>query len=505
MRRQWTCAFPVRFAVAVLALALSAVLSPASVRADPEDDAADALAGDILLDEINDRFVGDWTDIVARRTLRVLTTYSRTNFLIENGNGRGLEFEAMSRFEAWVNATRKRGTNDIRVVFVPVAWNDLIPALLEGRGDVIAAGMTRTPERARRVAFSEPYIRGVSEVVVRARAAPAVAKPEDLAGKTLMLTRGASYVESVRALDARLRATGKSALRIVEAPENLETEDILEMVNAGIVDYTVADAHLADAWAGVLKNVAVEKRAAVAERRDIAWAVRPGAAELRKMLDRFVAERVRKEKTTVAVIFKRYFESARFLENPLDPESSDRIRRHGPAFRRESERVGFNWLMMLAQGYQESHLDHLARSPVGAVGLMQLMPATGEQYGARDLTDAEENVRAGITYMNALREKYFNDPAIPDADRVYFALAAYNAGPNRINRLRQEAAKRGLDPNRWFGNVERIVQRRVGSEPVRYVANIRAYFITYANVIEQLDLRSADIEAVREALGKPAK
>lgn len=499
-----TIAKALRVLALVLPLAAALAWAP-PVSADPEDDAADALAGDILLDEINETFKGDWAGIVERRTLRVLTTYSRTNFLIENGNGRGLEFEAMSRFEAWANATRKRGTADLRVVFVPVAWDDLIPALLEGRGDVIAAGMTRTPARERRVSFSEPYIRGVSEVVVRARRAASVAKPEDLSGKTVFLTRGTSYVESVRTLDARLRAAGRPGIRIVEAPENLETEDILEMTNAGAVDYTIADAHLATVWGGVLKNVVVEKRAAIAENRDIAWAVRPDAIGLKRMLDRFVVERVRKEKTTVAVIFRRYFDSAKFLENPLDPEASDRIRRHGPAFRRESERVGFNWLMMLAQGYQESHLDHLARSPVGAVGLMQLMPATGEQYGARDLTDADDNVRAGITYMNELRERYFADPAIAEADRVYFALAAYNAGPNRINRLRQEAAKRGFDPNKWFGNVERIVQRRVGSEPVRYVANIRAYFITYANVLDQLDLRAADMEAARAALRSGAQ
>ncbi|WP_270935202.1 MltF family protein [Falsiroseomonas oryzae] len=482
-----------------LLLALPA-LGPARAQGADADDEGTTV-GDSLLLILNEPFRGDWPQIRERRLLRVLTTYNRTNFLIEHGEGRGLEYEAMRWLEQFVNdRNAPGGPAGLRVVFVPVARNDLIPALLDGRGDVIAAGMTATEERAGRVAFSTPYMRGVAEVVVRHKDAPPVATPEDLSGRALLLTRGTSYVANARALDERLRAAGRPGIRIVEAPDHLETEDVLEMVNAGIVPYTIADSHLAEVWDRLLANIVVQDGVALARDQTIAWAVRPDAPELKALLDRFVTERVARDRATAMTIFRRYFESTRFLDNPLNLDVRDRIRQYSRHFRAESDRVGFNWLMMLAQSFQESRLDPAARSHVGAVGMMQLMPATGREVGVRNLADAEQNIRGGIIYMDQLRDRYFNDPAIDEANRIYFALAAYNAGPNRINRLRQEAAREGLDPNRWFGQVERVVQRRVGSEPVRYVGNIVTYFLTYAGIAEQMGERDEDRAELRRIL-----
>jgi membrane-bound lytic murein transglycosylase MltF len=312
--------------------------------------------------------------------------------------------------------------------------------------------------------------------------------------------RGSSHLAHARALSARLEREGHGAIAIREAPEALEAEDLLEMVHAGILSATVADSHVAEAWARVLPDLVVED-AAVARGEDIAWATRPDAPGLKAVLDDFVARRWQVDRGTMATIYRRYFETTTLLRHPLALDERDRVARLTPVFQTHAEVAGFNWLVLLAQGFQESRLDARARSHVGAVGVMQLMPATAAEVGVRDLTDAAQNIRGGIAYMDRLRTRYFNDPAIEEADRVFFALASYNAGPNRINRLRAEAARRGLDPNRWFGQVERVVQARVGSEPVRYVANIRAYFLTYSGAAGVLAERAAERMEAREELG----
>jgi len=488
-----------------LPLLLAALPRSAPRAADlPEPDIAESDAGHSLLLDFNQPFLGDWPQIRERRLLRVLTTYNRTGFLIEQGQGRGLEFEAMSWLAQHLNRRgAPGGPADLRVVFIPVPFDRLIPELLAGAGDVIAAGLTVTPDRARRVAFAAPYIRDVDSVVVRHKDALPIPDAAALAGRTLTLVRGTSHLAHARALSARLEAEGHAAIAIREAPEALESEDLLEMVNAGILSATVADSHLAEAWARVLPDIVVED-AALARGEDIAWATRPDAPALKAVLDDFVAERWRVDRSTMATIYRRYFENAAPLRHPLALDERDRVTRLTPHFQTHAEAAGFNWLVLLAQGFQESRLDPRARSHVGAVGVMQLMPATAASVGVRDLTDAEQNIRGGIRYMAQLRSRYFSDPDIDEADRVFFALASYNAGPNRINRLRAEAAGRGLDPNRWFGHVERVVQARVGSEPVRYVANIRAYFLTYSGAAGVLADRGAERREAREELGERA-
>lgn len=492
--------------LALLGAALLARPGRAAAQGADGDDIGTG-AGDVLLDLFNEPWRGDWDAIRAeRRLLRVLTTYNRTNFFIESGTGRGLEFEAMRNFEAWVNRRdAPGGPAGLRVVFVPLPREALIPALLAGRGDVIAAGMTATPARMAQALFARPYILGVREVVVRHRDAAPVPSAEDLSGRTVLLTRGSSYVRSVRALDERLRAAGRPGIAMREAPPHLETEDLLELVNAGFAPYAVADSHLAAAWERVLPDIVVEADAAVAEDGDIAWAVRPDAPGLKAVLDEFVTWRIEERRAEAIDNFRRHFEGTRFLSNPFGLGTRDRLRRFAPVFQREAEQVAFHWLMMLAQGYQESGLDPAARSPAGAIGIMQLLPATGRQMGIRNLLDAEQNIRAGVAYMAHLQSRYFDDPAIAPAERIYLVLAAYNAGPNRINRLRQVAARLGLDPNRWFGHVEQVVQSHVGSETVRYVANIRAYFLTFVHALDLLADREQDRAEIRLLLDPPPR
>lgn len=497
-----------RRALAALPLGLAALpLAAAAQGTAADDEPLPPATGEELLLQIDEPWTGDLPGIRERGFLRVLTTYNRTNFFIENGQGRGLEFEATQRFGAWLadrrtpDAARGGPAKALRVVYVPVPRGELIPALREGRGDMIAAGLTVTEERGRQVLFTEPYIKRVDEVVVRHKDAPALDTIEDLAGQALLLTRGTSYVANAQALSARLVAAGRPAIRILEAPPFLETEDVLELVNAGAAHYTVADDHLAEVWDKLLPGIVVQHGLHLVSGGAIAWAVQPGATALKAALDAFLAGLLA-DRATAMTIYRRYYENVTFIRNPFGPTERDRMRQLTPHFGNVADQAGFDFMLMIAQGYQESRLDPMARSPVGARGVMQLMPATGAEMGVRDLHDAAQNIRGGVSYMQKLRETYFNDPAIPPIEQIKFALAGYNAGPNRINRLRQEAQANGLDPNQWFGHVERVVQRRVGSEPVRYVSNIFAIYAMYAMAMDLLQDRADELEAFREVLGR---
>jgi membrane-bound lytic murein transglycosylase MltF len=153
---------------------------------------------------------------------------------------------------------------------------------------------------------------------------------------------------------------------------------------------------------------------------------------------------------------------------------------------------------MAAQGYQESQLNHDAKSHVGAVGVMQLMPATGAEMKVGDITQLDANIHAGVKYMRFMMDRYFKDEPMDQLNKGLFTFASYNAGPGRIRQLRREAEKRGLDPNVWFGNVEQIASERIGRETVTYVANIYKYYIAYRLIVDDR-ARRAEAKATLKA------
>jgi len=151
---------------------------------------------------------------------------------------------------------------------------------------------------------------------------------------------------------------------------------------------------------------------------------------------------------------------------------------------------------MAAQGYQESTLDHNVKSPVGAIGVMQIMPPTGKELNVGDISQIEPNIHGGVKYMRFMVDQYFKDEPMDKLNKALMTFAAYNCGPGRLRQLRRETEKRGLDPNVWFGNVERIASERIGRETVTYVSNIYKYYITYRLLTEQKQQRDAAKAAV---------
>jgi membrane-bound lytic murein transglycosylase MltF len=406
-------------------------------------------------------WLGDLDGMLERRLVRVLVPYSRTGYFIDAGTQRGMNYEIMAGFEEELNKRHAEGLIRINLVFVPTTRDRLIPALEEGLGDIIAANLTVTDERAERIRFTTPLGRNVRELLVRHVDAPAPESLDDLAGHTVFIPANSSYAEHLRDLNHKLQADGLEPIRIKEAPGHFQTEDALEMVNAGLVDYTIADGYLADFWQQVLPDLVVHDDLAITEGNDIAYAVRKDSPQLEAKLNEYLAT-VRKGTLMGNILFKRYLQGTEFVSSATDEAERARLQAVARLFQQHAAANDLNWLMLVAQGYQESRLDHSVVSPVGAIGIMQLLPSTGQDMGVSDVSKLEENIEAGARYVRYLKDEFFNDPAIDNENRVLFALAAYNAGPGRVRSLRREAADRGLDPNRWFNHVERITAERVG-------------------------------------------
>jgi membrane-bound lytic murein transglycosylase MltF len=424
-----------------------------------------------------ERYTDDLPGIIKRKYLRVLTTMNRTNFFIESGQAYGFEYSLLKDYEKYLNRSVSRKNLQIVVEFIPVARDELISGLLEGRGDIAAAGLTITAERKKLVDFTDPYLEGIEEVVVAHKSvAGKITGPADLSGREVLVRPSSSYFESLVSLNNALKKEGLEPVDIEEAPETLETEDILEMVNSGAVPLTISDSHIAGIWSKGLPDIRVIESAAIRRGGHIAWMVRKNSPELKKSLNRFI--KTRRQGTLIGnIYFNRYFKNTKWIKNPRGSGTTkmDRL------FQRYGKQYGFDWMLLKAMAFQESGMDPNRRSTAGAVGLMQVRPATAadERVAIKEFRGMDGNIHAGTKYLAFLEDRYFSDPGLRERDRVRFALAAYNAGPAKVQEARRLAARMGLDPDRWFRNVEIAMLRLVGSETVRYVSNINKYYILF--------------------------
>ena len=428
-----------------------------------------------------------------RRQIRALVNYSRTDFSIKpDGKAVGLQVELLNQYEKHLNKGVKREQDRTRIVLIPTTFDRLLPDLEEGRGDIAGALLTLTPERQQRVDFASGRAMAIDELVVIHKDVEGIDDLDDLAGRTVHVLRNSSYAEHMRALNRKLTAKGLAPVDIQEADSQLLSEDILEMVNAGILQITVIDDYKARLWAQVLPDIRVLDEVKVRSGTTLGWAVRKNNPALLKDLKGF-AKRVKKGTLLGNMLLKRYLQSPDRIKNPLADDERSRFREVVRIFSRYADEYNFDVLAVAAQAYQESQLDHSRRSHRGAVGIMQLLPSTAADpnVGINDISSLENNIHAGLKYLAFLRDRYFSDSAITPRNRLAFSWAAYNAGPANVRRMRNKAEQMGLDSNVWFGNVEMAAAKVAGQEPVQYVRNIFKYYIAYALIRDKL-LVSAD-------------
>ncbi len=436
-------------------------------------------------------FTGDLDQMVARRMIRVGVTFNRTFYFVDHGVQRGMAYEFGKAFEDELNKKLKTGLAEkVNVVFVPLPRPRLPAALKEGTVDLVMAQVTIRPEVQELADFTNPTRTNVSEVVVTSPSAPPIASVDDLSGKDVYARKDGKDYASLVALNGRLAAQGKPPAVIREVPGNLEDDDVLEMVNADLIPITVVDDFLAGFWKKVFTNIRVHDTVTVRSGATLAVPIRKNSPQLKAELNAFQA------KFGIGTAFgnmmeKRYLVSTKFAKQAASEAERKKLEALVRFFRKYSDQYNLDYLLMAAQGYQESQLNQDAKSQVGAIGVMQIMPATGEDMKVGDITQTEPNIHAGVKYMRFMIDQYFKDEPMDQLNKGLFAFASYNAGPGRVRQLRREAEKRGLDPNVWFGNVEQIASERIGRETVTYVSNIYKYYIAYRLIVEERERRDA--------------
>jgi membrane-bound lytic murein transglycosylase MltF len=473
---------------------------PAAAPAPPPDEAspedlkaleAGAPVSDAAVAKALSPWSGDLDGMVTRRYIRMLVTFSKTNYFIDLGEQHGATYEAGRAFEEFVNGRLKTGTIRVHVIYIPVRRERIFQALAEGRGDIAAANLTITPDRQRIADFATPFLNDVRELVVTAAGQPPVASAEDLSGREVHVRRSSSYYESLVALNASLKAGGRAPVKIVEANEQLEDEDILELVNAGVIPITVVDNHTAELWARIFEGIAVQSGAAVRTGGQIGWALRRGTPQLREMVDAFAAVS-QKGSLAFNLVYQKYFKNTKWIRNAASESERRKFEQMVAFFRKYGDQYDFPYLLVAAQAYQESQIDQTKRSSAGAVGVMQIKPSTAADNPI-NITgvdkSAEKNIHAGVKYLRFIADRYFSDEPMDQVTKGLFAVASYNAGPARVAGLRKKARGMGLDPNKWFGNVEIVAAREIGRETVTYVSNIYKYYVTFRLMSEQVEAR----------------
>ncbi len=483
------CFLPVVTGLLLLAIALSAAAQESATVQLPMPSA---------------RWTGDLDGMIERRVIRVLVAYSKTFYFVDQGTQRGTAYEGLKAFEEQINKKLKTGNLKIHVVFVPVPRDELLPGLIEGRGDIAAAGLTITPQREQIVDFTLPVFKGVGEIMVTGPESPRISSLDDLAGQEVFVRKSSSYYESLIALNRQFRERGKPEIVLNPADENLEDEDLLEMVNAGLVKIIFVDSFLAEFWKQILPDITPHPDLAVRTGGELAWAIRKNSPKLKSELDAFVKSHGRGT-TFGNIILRRYLQSSRYAKGATSASEIRKFRELMALFQKYSAQYNMDWILMMAQGYQESRLDHTVKSSVGAIGVMQVMPATGKEMGVGDIARLEPNVHAGIKYIRRVVDLYYKDEPMNDLDKALFAFASYNAGPSRIKGLRKDARARGLNANVWFNNVEIVVAEKIGRETVQYVSNIYKYYIAYRLAYRHIGERETAKDVAADSLSGPGK
>jgi membrane-bound lytic murein transglycosylase MltF len=454
--------------------------APAAETSPPPTDPKpfqDLEAAEIL--QLNQRWTGDYDALEERRFLRVLVPFSRTLYYMDGPVQKGVAFESLREFETKLPVIGKSKVRP-KVVIIPTTRDRLLPALAEGYGDIAVGAFTITDRRRETVDFSEPTVDGIRNVVVTAKDAPPITTEGDLAGREIHVGRDSSYHEDLVALNERLKAARLKPVVIRDTDPRLEDEDVLQMVDAGILPATVAKQQIAEFWAQLYDRLSVHSAVALRSDGQIAWALRKDTPKLKEIVNQFVLKH-RAGTLFGNVVLQKYLGSAERLKNPTSEGELKKYRDMAAHFQTYAGRYGADWLLVVAQGYQESQLNQSKRSSAGAVGVMQIKPSTAadKNVGIKRVDLLENNIHASVKYMRFLQDRYFSDPALDPLNRGLLTLAAYNAGPARVAQLRAKAQKAGLDPNQWFNNVEVIAAREIGRETVDYVSNIYKYYTVY--------------------------
>jgi membrane-bound lytic murein transglycosylase MltF len=436
-----------------------------------------------------DHHTGDLDEMVKERNIRALVILNPIGFFYDKGRPRGAIYESLEEFQKFANKKLKTGTVQLKVTYLPVAPPQAEAALSEGMGDFIANAVAVTPEREKRFAFSVPVQTNVDRIVVSGPGFGSFSTLEELAGKEIYVNPLTIAYQELRTLNDSLQKAGKKPIHVREADKNLTDDDLVQMVNADLIPATITTRDRAELWSKVFDNLRVHADVPVATGGKTALVMRKNNPQLKLLVDEFVASHG--VGTSFGnTILRRYLKNTKWVKNSTSGKEMEKFRATIALFQKYATQYDFDYLMLAAQGYQESMLNQHLRSPRGAVGIMQVIPryAAASPINIANVNVADANIHAGAKMLRNIADSYFNDPKLDPVDRTMFVFASYNAGPTRVSRLRKKAAENGLNPDVWFDNVELMAAQDIGQETVTYVRNIYKYYVAYKLASEQKGL-----------------
>jgi len=423
-------------------------------------------------------FTDDLDVIKKRKTLRVITRNNAASYFLWRGELLGFEYELVKAFAHQHNLR-------LEIISAP-SHEAQIPMLLEGKGDIIASFLTVTDKRKDLgVVFSHAHHKA-SEIIVTRADDNSIETVDDLAGRSIYVRQSSAYWESLQ----KLQDLGHK-FKLLAAPENMETEEIIAQVASGKYDLTLADNHLLDielTWRNDIQATLV-----LGDVRENAWAMRNNNPLLVSAVNKFIKKQYRS--LFYNITYQKYFKNAhkikKYRNQRIDLNPDGTLSPYDILAKKYAQKFDFDWRLIVAQMYQESRFNPKAKSWVGAQGLMQVMPRTAKEMGISNLKQPEAGIKAGVQYLDWVRDRF--EAELNVKDRMWFTLAAYNAGQGHVKDARRLARQQGLNPNKWFDNVEKAMlllskkkfYRKArhgyvrGSEPVNYVRDIRSRYRAY--------------------------
>jgi membrane-bound lytic murein transglycosylase MltF len=416
--------------------------------------------------------------ILNERYFRVLTTKNSFDYYIYQGVPKGIQLEMTKMLHKNINKryASKESSLNIQYEIIPVESDQLIPMLLAGKGDIIAAGLTITPKRKKLIRFSNPY-RHVDEVIVTRKEF----LKKDFYGKTFHLRKSTSYYEAIKKYNRKHK---KKPFKIKLVDEVIHTENILELISLGKFDYTIADSYIASMATKIFDNLVILKARPFGKKLPIAWAVRKNNKRLTREIN-LIMPKMSKGSKIGNIISKKYLSDFGGIKSRLKGKKSNTLSKYDSLIKKYSKRYGFDWRLISALCYQESRFIQNQENKWGAIGLFQIKQMTAnEPYvnipKIKGPKNAENNIHAGVKYLAWIRDRYFAKiPGIDKSAVLRLTMAAYNAGPARVLRAIKATKKIKLSSKKWFRNVEYGMLRMKKVEPVTYVSEINKRYVSY--------------------------
>lgn len=446
----------------VLCLLLALPLSAAARLAGPLEVAQPTAARDLA-------------SIRSSGELRVLVNQSRNSSGEVKGQSIGVEYQRLRAFEQYLN----RGAGDgraLKLKLIPKAKDQLLGALQRGEGDLVAPGEL-LDLRGGKVSASAAIRSNVPLIIVARQGDRRYLRLEQMAGRSVALPAGSAAGEALRRINRQLDQRKLQPIIVEWVDPSLAVEDVLEMVQAGIFSATAVEQPIAERWAKVMPKLRLERHLVLAKDGNMRWFVRRDAPMLGASVDRFL--KAYRSPADQDAAFQRVYRRLYKVHYPLGRAERQRLEKLRPVLQRHAAQQGFDWLTLAALAFKESTLNPNARGAGGATGLMQVTPAAARSVGVGNIGALENNVQASAKYLAMIRRGFFSSPQLNERERMAFVLAGYNMGPQRVQSMRAEARRRGLNPNQWFFQVERIAMEQVGMGVVSYVNSVNKYYLAY--------------------------